>query len=336
MADKPKLAIYWSSSCGGCEIAVVNLHEHLLDVAAHFDLVFCPCLVDAKKKDVEALPDGSIAATLFNGAVRTEDNEEMARLLRSKSKLLIAYGSCAQGGGIPALSNLSSRSEHIDTIYLDCPSVDNPDGIVPRERTRVPEGVLELPRFFDRVRSLEQVVPVDYVIPGCPPESDQLWNVLQLFIRAEPLPPRGAVIGAGNSAVCDECRRERTEKKIDGFRRIWEFVPDRETCLLEQGLLCMGAATRSGCGGLCPEVNMPCIGCYGPPDGVYDQGAKMAATLGSILDIAPIRDLRDEERIYELVNAAIAAVPDLAGVACKFSLATRNRSNAVTEEVTTP
>ena len=59
MTDKPKLAVYWSASCGGCEISLANLHEHLLDVVSHFDFMFCPCLLDTKKKDIEALPDGA-------------------------------------------------------------------------------------------------------------------------------------------------------------------------------------------------------------------------------------------------------------------------------------
>jgi F420-non-reducing hydrogenase small subunit len=323
MADKPKIAVYWSSSCGGCEVAIVNLHERLLEFADHFDFMFCPCLLDTKKKDIEALPDGAITATLFNGAVRTSENEEMAHLLRRKSKLLIAMGACAHTGGIPAMANLHSREDVFRAVYLDNPSTENPDRLIPLEVTRVPEGTLTLPHFHDTVRSLPQVVPVDYMLPGCPPETDQIWNVLKVFMSGAPLPEPGSVVGAGNSSVCEECSRKRSEKKIQGFRRVWEFVPDRETCLLEQGLVCMGVATRSGCGGLCPKANMPCIGCYGPPEGVYDQGAKMASTLGSILDITPIKEQRDKKRINATVDQVIAGLPDLAGVACKFSMAAR-------------
>ena len=92
--------MYWASSCGGCEIAVVNLHEKLLELDKHFELVFCPCLMDTKKADVEALPDGDIAVTLFNGAIRTEENEEFAHLLRRKSKLLVAFGTCSYQGAL--------------------------------------------------------------------------------------------------------------------------------------------------------------------------------------------------------------------------------------------
>jgi F420-non-reducing hydrogenase small subunit len=332
MTEKPKLALYWASSCGGCEIAVANLHEKILDVTAFFEFMFSPCLLDFKKKDIEALPDGAITATLFNGAIRTAENEEMAHLLRKKSQLLIAYGSCAMGGGIPALSNLHTREQHLNTVYLDSPTVDNPGRIIPQEKTKVAEGTLELPHFYERVKNLGEVVPVDYSIPGCPPETDQVWNVLQVFMQGLELPPRGSVLGAGNSSVCDECARKRTDKKVQQFRRIWEFIPDADQCLLEQGLLCMGVATRDGCGGKCPEANMPCIGCYGPPADVYDQGAKMASTLGSILDIEPIRGTRDEEAIYARVDEAMNRIPDLAGSACKFSMAPATRKQTSRRE----
>lgn len=323
---KPRLAIYWSSSCGGCEIAFVNLHEHLLDVAAKFELFFCPCLVDTKKKDVEALADGELAITFFNGALRTSENVEMAHLLRRKSKLLVAMGACAHTGGIPGLSNLHTRHDHFESVYLDNPSVDNPHGVVPQPLTRVPGGTLHLPVFQDEVNSLAQVVPVDYSIPGCPPEPTQLWNAIQALTSGAPLPAAGSVLGAGESSVCFECARQRSEKKVSGFRRVWEFTPDPHQCLLEQGLMCMGVATRSGCGGLCPAVGMPCIGCYGAPPGVYDQGAKMVALLGSIVDIAPIRELKDEHAIAERVDAVLDTIPDPAGVACKFTLAGRSRA----------
>jgi len=90
----------------------------------------------------------------------------------------------------------------------------------------------------------------------------------------------------------------------------------------------MGVATRDGCGALCPEVNMPCIGCYGAPEGVLDQGAKMVSTLGSIIDIGETKGM-SEEAIAEKIDEVIAAVPDIAGTVYKFSMArsplTRNR-----------
>ena len=320
MPDKPKLSVYWASSCGGCEIAVVNLHEKILDVDRNFDFFFCPCLLDTKYRDIEALDDGAIAITLFNGAIRTSENEEMALLLRRKSQLLIAYGSCSAGGAIPALSNLSTRAGHMRTNYLEGPSLDNPGGILPQTATLVPEGELELPAFFETVKTLPQVVEVDYYIPGCPPESKQIWSVVEAVIQGTPLPPRGSVLGGGCSTVCQECAKVKSDKKIAAFHRTYEIVPDPRQCLLEQGLICLGIATRDGCGALCPAVNMPCTGCYGPPEGVADQGAKMLAALGSDLDLGGYKGLT-EEQVARQADAILAGIPDLAGTLYRYSLA---------------
>jgi F420-non-reducing hydrogenase small subunit len=320
MSNKPKLSMYWAAACGGCEISVVNLHEKILDLASNFDFVFCPCLLDTKKKDVQGWEDGSLAITLFNGSIRTEENEEMAHLLRKKSNLLIAYGSCASGGGIPALSNLHSREAHIKTNYLDNPTVDNPGQVTPATSTPVKEGVLELPRFFDTVKTLDQVAEVDYFVPGCPPEPHQLWNILGAVIQGKPLPPKGSILGAGTSSVCDECKRTKNNKTVGAFHRIHEIVPDTTTCLFEQGILCMGIATRNGCGALCPQVNMPCTGCYGTPQGVRDQGAKMISAVGSVLDIGDCKEI-SEQQLPEKVDAVIQSIPDCAGTFYRYGLA---------------
>ena len=319
MAGKPKLSVYWAAACGGCEIAVVNLHEKILDVDAVFDFFFCPCLLDTKKKDIEALPEDGIAITLFNGAIRTSENEEMAKLLREKSQIMVAFGSCASEGCIPGLANLHSRDDLLRDIYIDNPTVDNPGGVLPSPRVKVPEGELELPELYEKVKTLSQVTDVDYYIPGCPPESHQIWNVLSAIIEGKELPPKGSVIGAGNTAVCQECKREKSEKKVKRLYRNYEIIPDEKTCLLEQGIICMGIATRDGCGALCPEVNMPCTGCYGPPEGVRDQGAKMVAALGSIMDMGETKGM-DEKALAGRIEEFMQSLPDQAGTFYKYSL----------------
>ena len=160
MSEKPKIAMYWAASCGGCEISLANIHERILDVDANFSFVYCPCLLDTKVKDIESMNDGELFITFFNGAIRTSDNEEMAQLLRRKSKILIAYGACSKDGGIPALSNFYSKNEHFDTVYFDNLTIDNPFGISPQPSTMVPEGELTLPEFYEIVKSLDQVVDV--------------------------------------------------------------------------------------------------------------------------------------------------------------------------------
>ena len=104
---KPKFAMYWASACGGCEISLLEIQERILSLAEAFEIVFCPCLMDGKKTDLHALDDGGISLTFFNGAIRNDEDEAMARLLRQKSQTLVAYGSCALEGCVPGLSNLS-------------------------------------------------------------------------------------------------------------------------------------------------------------------------------------------------------------------------------------
>jgi F420-non-reducing hydrogenase small subunit len=307
---KGKLALYWAASCGGCEIAVLGIHEKILDVAGAFDVVFWPCATDGKVHHVEKMPDGHIDVCLFNGGIRTSEQEYMARLMRRKSKVLVAFGACACEGSIPGLANLNNRKEVFDTVYRDTPSTENPDAVRPRRETEMPEGTLHLPVFYDTLKTLDQTVKVDYYLPGCPPEAERIWDALVAILEGK-LPEPGSVIGA-ESTVCDECPRKRTEKKIKKFRRTWEVIPDDDTCLLEQGILCAGVATRAGCGALCPQVNSPCIGCYGRSEGTEEFGAQLMAALASVIDS------EDPDEIERIIAEGI---PDPVGTFYRFSLA---------------
>lgn len=313
--SKPKFAMYWAAGCGGCEIAVLNIHEKILDVDVAFEVVFWPVVMDAKYKDIEALPDEAITLMLFNGGIRNSENEEMARLLRQKSKLLVAFGSCACEGCIPGLANLSSFEAIFDAAYNSI-STDNPARIRPETTCSLPEGELHLPRFFPVLKTLNQVVPVDYYMPGCPPESHQIAAVVDLVIQAlqgkASLPPPGTVIGAGSSTVCDECPRQRNVKNIKRFTRVQQLEQiDPNLCLLEQGIPCNGLATRSGCGALCPKAGAQCIGCYGPAEGVMDYGARLMAAFASVIDSQEPAEI---ERILD-------SLPDPVGQFYRFSLA---------------
>jgi F420-non-reducing hydrogenase small subunit len=308
---KPKLALYWAASCGGCEIAVLDIEVKILDVANHFDIVFWPCATDFKYSDVEKMADKDIDICLFNGAIRTSENEHLAKLMRRKSKVLVAFGSCALEGCIPGLGNTTNKEKIFNSSYIDSPSTDNEKRLTPQPKTQVAEGVLEIPEFWDTVKSLDQVVPVDYYIPGCPPQSKQIWAVLELIIQGKTLPPLGSIVGAGDKACCDECTRTRKEKKIKRFYRPHEIEPNPDECLLDQGIICMGPATRSGCGALCPSANVPCRGCYGVTPNSLDQGAKMISALSSVIDA------QDPEEIEKIIKDIV----DPVGTFYRFSLA---------------
>jgi F420-non-reducing hydrogenase small subunit len=281
--EKLKLAGYWASSCGGCEIATLEIGDKILKLVQAADIVFWPAIVDFKYHDVEQMPDGSIDVCLFNGAIQNSEHEHIAKLLRAKSKIMVAYGSCSYEGCIPGLANLTNREGVFHRAYIETPSTDNPNNTLPQTSYQMPEGELTLPEFYDTVRTLAQTVEVDYFVPGCPPVGKQTWAVLEAIVQGN-LPARGSVVGAGTRALCEECPLVRAEKKVKKFYRPHEIIPDPEKCLLEQGLLCAGIATREGCGALCPRAGMPCTGCYGPPEGVIDQGAEFLSAVTSIID----------------------------------------------------
>ena len=320
---KPKLAMYWAASCGGCEISILNIHENILVVDEVFDIAFFPCIADFKTKDVQNYPDGYIDVCLFNGAIRNSENEEMAKLLRKKSKVLVAYGSCSYEGCIPALSNLTTKDATLNKVFLDNPSIDNPDRILPQPSYEVPEGELEIPVFYHTVKSLDQVVDVDYYLPGCPPEPPQIWAVIQVVVAAltegAPLPPSGSIVGARDVAVCEECPLVKEEKSITRFFRPYEITPEPGICLLEQGLVCMGPATAGGCGALCPQVGMGCRGCYGPLPGVFDQGAKMLSAIASVIGVG--NPEMEEDELEREIEAVVDTIPDPAGTFYRFSMA---------------
>ena len=135
--EKLKFAFYWAASCGGCEIAVLDINEKILDVLQIADIVFWPVAMDFKYKDVENMPDKYIDVCFFNGGIRNEEQEHIAKLLRQKSKTLIAYGSCSHLGGVPGLANIANRKEIFEKAYFTTFSTANPDKITPKTKVDV-------------------------------------------------------------------------------------------------------------------------------------------------------------------------------------------------------
>jgi F420-non-reducing hydrogenase small subunit len=315
--NKAKLAIGLGSTCAGCDIYILDLKEKIFDLVALADIVFWPTAMDFKLKDVEKMGEKEIDITLYHGTIRTSEHEHMAHLLREKSKVVIAFGSCACFGGIPGLCNFTSREEIFETCYRDTPSTINPEFVTPKVEVMQDGYTLTLPELHDDGKALHQVVDVDYYLPGCPPPVELIEKLLPIiddFVKTGNLPPKGTVI-AEEKSVCDECPLIKEDKKISRIYRPYEIIPDPERCLLEQGILCMGPATRGGCGACCPKVGMPCRGCLGPTPGVLDQGAKALSAIASILGVESEKDISDESA-QELVDQ----IKDPAGTFYRFGL----------------
>lgn len=314
---KPKVAFYWCASCGGCEEAVVDLAEDILKVVSAVDIVLWPVALDFKRKHIEAMKDKEIAVSFINGAVRTEEQEEMVKLLRRKSKFVIAFGSCAHIGGIPGLANLWNRESIFKHVYKDVPTVSNPEDIYPKLKTKVKGKELALPEFFDTVHTLDQVIDIDYYLPGCAPPPDLIMDGVKAILKGK-LPKKGAVL-APEKSLCDTCpRAEKKPEKLvmKEVKRVHQIESDPEKCFLEEGIICLGPATRSGCGERCINANMPCKGCFGPAQEVIDQGAKGLSAIAAILGVEGEEKMSEEE-----VEKLVSQVTDPIGTFYMYSLA---------------
>jgi F420-non-reducing hydrogenase small subunit len=312
MSTKPKIGFCWCAACGGCDEAVVDLAEGILWVVEAVDIVVWPCAMDFKKADIEALPDRSLLATLLNGAIRTSEQEEMAHLLRRKSQYLIAFGACAQLGGVPSLANQFSREEILRYVFEEAPTIQNETKSRPVPQSDNEGHSLSLPTIRNVVRSLDQVVEVDYYVPGCPPTPRITKTAIEAVIQGK-LPPKGSVL-APDIALCEQCPRKGTKPpdlSFTEFKRLHLTKLDPDVCFLAQGVVCLGPATRSGCEAACTTGGMPCSGCFGPTSRVRDQGAKILSCL-----CASVAN-KEETQISE----TLAGIPDPVGTFYRYGLA---------------
>lgn len=310
--SKPKVGFYWCASCGGCEETVVDLAEDILKVVGLVDIVLWPCAMDFKRSDLEAMQDGEMAVCFVNGAIRSSEQREMAELCRRKSQLLVAFGSCSHTGGIPGLANQFTLESLLETVYGDGEfSTVNPAGVRPQAHTDMPEGAVTLPSLDEEVKALNQVVPVDYYLPGCPPPVKLVLGAVQAILEGK-LPPPGSVL-APDIALCKECPRVESKPQepfLREFKRPHEILIDPEKCFLAQGLLCMGPATRSGCDHACIGGNMPCTGCLGPVSHTKDYGGAILSAVASLVDS------NNEQEIAALMEK----IPDPLGTFYRYSL----------------
>jgi F420-non-reducing hydrogenase small subunit len=264
-----KVAADWLNSCSGCEIAILNLGETLLDLLPELDFVHIPVLMDHKhygqlgEKSQIDIPKATVG--FLTGGIRNDEHLKVAHEMRKKCDVLIALGTCATHGGIPAMINSYTNEQLFDTYY-STPSTD-PGAKVPTN------GVSPL---LSRCYALDEQIDIDIMLPGCPPHPDHIASAILALLNNEELqlPFR---------SVCDTCPTIRKGKgeisKIKRFVTVPEFDPDQSIdqmqCLLEQGYMCAGPVTLAGCAGStgeaprCISARVPCRGCFGPvrPDG---------------------------------------------------------------------
>ncbi|MCK4444054.1 MAG: methyl viologen-reducing hydrogenase [Thermoplasmata archaeon] len=274
-----RIAEEWFAMCGGCEVTILDIGEPLLDLLPQLEFVHMPVLMDHKyygqtgERDTIEIPEADIG--LISGGVRTEEHKEIAQEMRKKCKTLVALGTCAGYGGIPALANMYTIDDIYEHVYRQSVSTDAGD--TPNQG---------IPPLTDRVYAVSEVVPVDIVLPGCPTTPELVLEGLTAILENRPLT-------LSEKSVCDECPTIREKKALSTLKRPLESIEsvgkplDQVRCLMEQGYLCQGPATRAGCGGAegtprCIRAYMPCRGCFGP---IREKANPMVDMMGALSSI---------------------------------------------------
>ena len=255
----------WLNACSGCEISILNIGDALLDLLPKLNFVHMTALVDHKffgqlgdQKEMQ-VPEAEVA--IVTGGVRNEEQKHELQELRKKSKFLIALGSCACFGGVPAQANMWKNEDTFEKVFRHC---------VTTEPAPNPEDP-NVPKWTPTCAAVDEVVKVDISIPGCPTHPDWIVEAITALLEGKTswsLPER---------SVCDTCPVIREQKSGGGPVKRWlqniEFNPEegleKMRCINEQGYLCMGPVTLAGCAGKndvprCIKARTPCRGCFGP------------------------------------------------------------------------
>ncbi len=312
---KINMAVYWAAACGGCDVSLLDIADRILTVKDMANIVMWPIAVDGKEKDIQALEDGEITVCLINGAIRNEENEHMARLLRQKSQIVVAYGSCATCGGTPALANLvpGGVNEIIKYVHDEVPSTKDfqetyhkGNYVHPQTSTEVPEGTLTLPKLYDTVYALDQIIDVDYYLPGCPPLQESISHLLKVVVdfayHGVALPPKGTIVGVTSKTLCEECPREKKFERITEVKEPYEVDTNNNKCLVDMGIICLGSSTMGGCGAACTRVGQPCRGCYGPSPDVQELGSSAFTAIASLFPVTDEESQMSEEDIDNIMK----------------------------------
>ena len=284
----------WLNACAGCEISILNIGDPLLDILPLLEFHHMTALVDHKffgqlgdKTDME-IPEADVA--IVSGGVRNEEHKHELEEIRKKAKVLIALGSCAAHGGVPAQANMWKNEDVFEKVFRHCPSTEpGPDPTDPN-----------VPKWTPTCMAVDEVVKVDITIPGCPPHPDWIVDALTALLEGQ------TDWKLAERSVCDTCPVIREQKSGGGAVKRWltnmEFNPEegleKMRCINEQGFLCMGPVTLAGCAGKegvprCIQARTPCRACFGPIRKGANPMVDMMGALTSVgLDAKSLLDRR--------------------------------------------
>jgi F420-non-reducing hydrogenase small subunit len=237
--QKVRLNTDWLSCCGGCHVAIVDVHEKILNVLEAIEIQHCPVLTDVK-----SYPEAEVG--ILTGAIRTAHDRHVAEEMRRKCKAVIAFGTCAVYGGLPGAALAHSREDIMRQVYTDNPTTVT--SICPDK---------EISELEKMVTPIDEAIDVDLYLPGCPPHPYFIFDALTALVEN-----RG--LNAKQETVCAKCRRHMKKTDVSEIREDHDGIPDNKTCFLSQGYICLGSVTLDRCLAPCPNQGITCTGCAGP------------------------------------------------------------------------
>ncbi|MBT3271476.1 MAG: oxidoreductase [Gemmatimonadales bacterium] len=165
---KIAVATEWFGGCAGCHMSFLDLDEWLFELVKHVDIVYSPVV------DVKEYPEG-VDVVLVEGAMCADEHVAKARIIRERTKVVIAFGDCAVTANVPAMRNpLGGKDVVLERSYIELADI----------QPQIPDDPA-LPVLLDRVRPLHQVIDVDIHLPGCPPPADRIRAVLEQLVAGE-------------------------------------------------------------------------------------------------------------------------------------------------------
>jgi NAD-reducing hydrogenase small subunit len=174
--SKPRVATVWLDGCSGCHMSLVDLDERLLDIFSRADLVYGPLV------DVKEFPD-NVDVCLVEGAVSSEDDLERIFKVRSRTKILVAFGDCAVTSNVPGMRNSIGTQPLLERAYLENAEINK----------SIPNRVI--PQLLPTSQPVNRFVDVDVFLPGCPPHADLIYTLLDDLLSGRTPEVAGARFG---------------------------------------------------------------------------------------------------------------------------------------------
>jgi NAD-reducing hydrogenase small subunit len=166
-SKKAKISTIWCEGCSGCHMSMLDMDERLVDLIRKGVVFSASPITDLK------VPEDDVDIGIIEGSVATDTQEEEVKLMREKCKIIIAIGDCAVFGGIPTMRNFYKVSDLFNRVYSEAETNFNKH--FPNSK--------DISKLLPRVKAVNEVIKVDYYIPGCPPSADAIFYVLNEILE---------------------------------------------------------------------------------------------------------------------------------------------------------